>query len=170
MDYHFFEKEKEDSDMFDLFYVNMKALTIDISDFLRQEISFFDANLYFKHNVNKKQEYHDNPPIIRDLSKYFLLSLSWLLQIIIETIEDEQIKDFKLNTDYSDSTILITITTQNGHLPDTLVTLLNSEPLFSGCSPSRPGASWRRRRRRRGPPTPGPMPVPGRPAGRGAGT
>ncbi len=34
----FFEKEKEDSDMFDLFYVNKKALTIDIADFLRQEI------------------------------------------------------------------------------------------------------------------------------------
>lgn len=35
---YFFEKEKEDPDMFDIFYVNMKALTIDIADFLRQEI------------------------------------------------------------------------------------------------------------------------------------
>ncbi|MFC1656160.1 DUF177 domain-containing protein [Patescibacteria group bacterium] len=35
---YFSEGEKEDSDMFDLFYVNKKALTVDIEDFLRQEI------------------------------------------------------------------------------------------------------------------------------------
>lgn len=35
---YFFEKDKEDSDMFDIFYVNKKASTIDIADFLRQEI------------------------------------------------------------------------------------------------------------------------------------
>ena len=35
---YFFEKERGDPDVFDLYYVEMKAFTIDLTEFLRQEI------------------------------------------------------------------------------------------------------------------------------------
>jgi uncharacterized metal-binding protein YceD (DUF177 family) len=35
---YYFKKQKEDADSVDFFYVDTKSLTIDISDFLRQEI------------------------------------------------------------------------------------------------------------------------------------
>jgi two-component system, NtrC family, sensor kinase len=100
---------------------------INLNDYLSQELSFLNANLYFKHNVEKIEDYQDNPLSIHDLSNLFLLSLSWLLQIVVEEIEDNELKKLHLKTFSNDSEFVISLSTPGGILPEGMIRLLNRE-------------------------------------------
>ncbi len=98
---------------------------MDFNDHLQQELLFLQTNLYFKHNVHTEQFYQDNSPFIHDLSRHSLIALSWFLQLIIEEMENEGIKDLTLKTAFDDSFIKLTIITRHGILPDKFTGLLH---------------------------------------------
>ena len=72
-------------------------------------------------------DYQENPPIICDLSRLSLLSLSWLLQVVIEKIESEKLTRLKIKTAFDNSRLLLTISTPGGNLPEKMIRLLNTE-------------------------------------------
>ena len=107
---------------------------ININEFLKRELSFFEANLYFKHNVHTELQLHSELPTLRNPPKDLELALSWFMQSIIEELEREQIKRLILKTSLSHSGAEIMISTGGENLPERFIELLNleipaSEPL-----------------------------------------
>jgi hypothetical protein len=107
---------------------------LSINEFLRREISFFEANLYFKHNVHTEFQLHSELPALRNPPKDLELALSWFMQSIIEELEREQIKRLILKTSLSHSGAEIMISTGGENLSERFIELFNleiptSEPL-----------------------------------------
>lgn len=63
-----------------------------LRDFLEQEISFLDANLYFKHNVHKEIRMEEGLPPLRTVPEIVALSLIWFIQSLVEELEREKAK------------------------------------------------------------------------------
>ena len=98
---------------------------ININEFLRRELSFFEANLYFKHNVNAKLQLQDGLPLIRNPPKDLKLALSCFIQAIIEELESQQIKRLNLKTSFSHSDVEIMISTGGANLSKSFLELLD---------------------------------------------
>jgi hypothetical protein len=65
-----------------------------LKGFLEQEVSFLYSNLYFKHNVQKDIQLPEDLPHLDCLSRDLLLSLCWLIQCIVEEMENGKGKLF----------------------------------------------------------------------------
>ena len=107
---------------------------INVNEFLKRELSFFEANLYFKHNVHTELQLHSELPILRNPPKDLELALSLFMQAIIEELERQHIKRLILKTSLSHSGVEIIINTGGMNLSEHFMELLNleipaSEPL-----------------------------------------
>jgi hypothetical protein len=107
---------------------------LNVNDLLKRELSVFEANLYFKHNVHTEIQLQDDLPLLRDTPKDLELALSLFMQIIIEELESQQIKRLGLKTSFSHSGAEIMINTERENLSEHFMDLLNlaiptSEPL-----------------------------------------
>lgn len=69
---------------------------MDLGNYLEQEISFLNADLYFKHQVHKKIEIDCHLPSLSTLPKYLPQALCWLIQLLLEELERQKIKEFIL--------------------------------------------------------------------------
>lgn len=97
----------------------------DFDEFIEQELRFLQSNLYFKHNVHTDRIFQDNPLSTRHFSIHSLLALSWFLQIIIEEIENEEVKGLIFETDFHDAFLNVTIMTREGNLSESFMNSLN---------------------------------------------
>lgn len=100
---------------------------MDINDFIEQELKFLEANLYFKHNVQTELILQKDPPLLGNLPNNFPLALGWLLQAVIEEIENQEIKILYLKTDIKDSQLNLTINTEEGNLSEGFTQILNHD-------------------------------------------
>lgn len=91
---------------------------LNMNDFIEQELSFLNTNLYFKHNVSTKLELTDNPPLTCNVAKNTLLALGWLLQIIIEDIEENKLTVLNIKTTLKDDILNFEISTEDGILSE----------------------------------------------------
>ncbi len=107
---------------------------INVNEFLKRELSFFEANLYFKHNVHTELQLHSELPTLKNPPKDLELALSWFMQAIIEELERQHIKRLILKTSVSHSGVEIMINTGGENLSERFMELINleipaSEPL-----------------------------------------
>ncbi len=75
----------------------------DLKEFIEQEISFLNANLYFKHNVEKDLQMADNLPSLARLPEGIIPFLSWFIHGLVDELEREKIRTLALSI-HSDQT------------------------------------------------------------------
>ena len=96
-----------------------------LNDFFYQELWFQQTNLYFKHNVRTEMDLHHPPPPVSGLPDDFLTAISWLMQAIVEELERQDIKGLGIKTLLRDSSLGITIATEDGNLSGRFMGLLS---------------------------------------------
>ena len=69
---------------------------LNLGNYMEQELSFLNADLYFKHQVHKKIEIDPHLPPLSALPKQLPQALCWLLQLFLEELERQKIKEFGL--------------------------------------------------------------------------
>lgn len=68
-----------------------------LKGFLDEEITFLNANLYFKHNVRKEIHLSEDLTELKDLSRDLLHVLCWFLQAVVEEMESGNATAFNLS-------------------------------------------------------------------------
>jgi len=92
-----------------------------LKDLIQKNLEFLKFNLYFKHNVEMKLELQDNLPLVGSLPKNFMLALSWLLEALIEELEDQKIHGLTIETVSGKSSVKIIISTMGGSLSEKFI-------------------------------------------------
>ncbi|MEW6667457.1 MAG: hypothetical protein AB1512_19810 [Thermodesulfobacteriota bacterium] len=82
--------------------------------FLEQEISFLNANLYFKHNVQTRLLLDQDLPPLVHFPEGVGLSLSWFLQSLVEDMERERVTRFTLKARSGPSGLEISFIAEGG--------------------------------------------------------
>ena len=104
-----------------------------LNDFLEEELSFLDANLYFKHHVRKEIHLEDNLAALTNFPKGVGMPLSWFLHALAEELEKEELKSLTLSAGSRDSGLDIILTIEGGDLSGEFM-----EVLDQGISSSKP--------------------------------
>jgi hypothetical protein len=89
-----------------------------LGGFLAEEISFLDANLYFKHNVRKEILLDKGLPPLGRFPQPVILSLAWLMQALVEETEKGNAKLFRLKAAPSPTAVEMSFTILEGSFPD----------------------------------------------------
>ncbi|MBN1102062.1 MAG: HAMP domain-containing histidine kinase [Deltaproteobacteria bacterium] len=84
--------------------------------FMEEELSLLNANLYFKHNVQKEVLLEEGLPPLTMLPEMVTLSLAWFIQSLAEELEKARGKHFSLTARFLLSTLEITFSTEAGSL------------------------------------------------------
>lgn len=106
--------------------------SIGLSHFLQQELSFLEANLYFKHNVLKKIEMEEDLSSGDRLPEGVVLPLCWLMQALVEELERREIKALSVKTRAAQGAVKIIFTIEEGNLSPPFVAGLNLPVPSSG--------------------------------------
>lgn len=93
-------------------------MSVGIHDFINQELSYLDANLYFKHNVQKEVININGLCSISTLPKYSLTALCWFLQCLAEELERQKVTGLTIKILSENSNLKIMISTQGGELSE----------------------------------------------------
>ncbi len=87
----------------------MARQLIDINTLLQEELRFLEADMEFKHNVEKRFEFaHDLPPIFGRYSD-FSQSLTNLFRNALDAMHDRELKQLVVTTTYADDCIHISV-------------------------------------------------------------
>lgn len=100
--------------------------------FLEEEISFLNANLHFKHNVQKDLRVPEGLPALDHAPQAVILSLAWLMQALVDETERSQAKLFSLKASSPPSAVEIAFSLEGESLavlPEGIVPEVSSDPL-----------------------------------------
>jgi two-component system, NtrC family, sensor kinase len=101
------------------------------NEFIEQELSFLNANLYFKHNVETILQLDAPPPLISVLPGNSILAFEWLLQRVIEEVEKLRGNKLFIKTGKEDGLYKIYIGAQITGIADAINHILNNTDLDS---------------------------------------
>jgi PAS domain S-box-containing protein len=103
---------------------------INLNDILKNELEFLNANLEYKHNIEKEFKFGAKIPEIVAIYSDFSQSLMNILQNAIDAMYDRPVKKIKVWTEYIDNQIIIGIQdTGVGIAPDARMKLF--DPFYS---------------------------------------
>lgn len=109
--------------------IDQNKMYVTINDFLEQELSFLNANLYFKHNIDKSLEPVKDPPFAARLPHDSLQAMGWLLQIMAEDMEKNRVEGFNLAVKKESHIVKIVFSTKNGLLSSSITNLIDQEKI-----------------------------------------
>ena len=101
------------------------------NEFIEQELSFLNTNLYFKHNVETTLQLDASPPLTNLLPKNSILALGWLLQKLIEEMEKLRGNKLFIKTEKEEGLYKIYIGAEITGIPDSINYILNNTDLDS---------------------------------------
>ena len=101
------------------------------NEFIVQELSFLNTNLYFKHNVETTLQLDTSPPLISLFPKNSLLAFELLLQRVIEEIEELKRNKLIVKTEQAGGLFKIYIGTEIKDVPDSINEILKNINLDS---------------------------------------
>lgn len=90
----------------------------DINGFIKQELGYLNANLYFKHNVQKEIINTGYIPLISSLARGTLVALGWFLQGLVEELERQKISGLTIRIISDNSKLKILFSTKGGILSE----------------------------------------------------
>lgn len=88
-----------------------------LKGFFEQEISVLNANLHFKHNVQKDIQLADDLPRTDLFPENVVLALSWFIQAIVEEVERGKAKVFTMRGRSLASAIEVSFRIEGGSCP-----------------------------------------------------
>lgn len=88
-----------------------------LKGFLEQEISFLNANLHFKHNVQKDIQLADDLPRMDLFPENVVLALSWFIQALVEEVERGKAKIFTMRGRSLASAMEVSFRVEGGSCP-----------------------------------------------------
>ncbi|MFO7784304.1 MAG: hypothetical protein ACQET7_08650 [Thermodesulfobacteriota bacterium] len=91
---------------------------LSLGDFLDQEITFLNTNLYFKHRVQSEVLLEDDLPRLRALPQEVPSGLRSLLEAVTEDMERREMDAFSLRARKHGSGIEVRVTAGRDHLSD----------------------------------------------------
>lgn len=97
--------------------------------FLEEEISFLNADLYFKHSVRKEIRLAEGLPPLGKVGKPVVLALTWLIQALAEEMEKGNAKLFSLTCGPLPSAVEISLTIEGGSCKGFLDGIVPETPL-----------------------------------------
>jgi len=98
-----------------------------LNEFLEEELSFLEANLYFKHHVRKEIHLEDDLAVLTNFPKGVAMSLSWFLHALTEELEKEKLENLILSAGSCDSGIEIILTIEGRNLSGKFMELLDQD-------------------------------------------
>ncbi len=111
---------------------------LDINSMLKDELEFFNTNLFFKHHINKEVNFAEKLPKIKGIYSDFSQSFTNIIQNAIDAMFESSKRELTINTEYDNSFINIIIAdTGCGINPEIRDKIF--EPFFT-TKPSRPAA------------------------------
>lgn len=87
-----------------------------IHEYIKQELAYLDANLYFKHNVQKEVIDINGPHPASILLKDSLAALGWFLQCLAEELERQKVNGLTIKVLSDNSKLKILISIEGGVL------------------------------------------------------
>jgi signal transduction histidine kinase len=103
---------------------------LNISEICRQELKFLEADLFFKHHVNKVFELDDNLPLIKGVYSDFSQVILNIIQNAIEAMYDTEEKTLMVKTSHDPDFIYLTISDTGCGIPQENIGRI-FEPFFS---------------------------------------
>ncbi|MFO8156459.1 MAG: hypothetical protein R6U87_10750 [Thiohalospira sp.] len=91
---------------------------LSLTDFLDQEITFLNTNLYFKHNVKPEVLLDDDLPLLRTLAEGVPSGVRSLLHAVAEDMELREMNAFSIQSRTLGSEIELQLTVGRGPLSD----------------------------------------------------
>ncbi|MGD9160933.1 MAG: hypothetical protein PVG39_21120 [Desulfobacteraceae bacterium] len=101
------------------------------NEFIEQELSFLNTNLYFKHNVETTLQLDAPPPLTSLLPENSILAFQWLLQRVIEEVEKLRGNKLLIKTENEEGLYKINIGAEISRIPDSINNILKNTDLDS---------------------------------------
>lgn len=101
------------------------------NEYLEQELSFLNTNLYFKHNVETTLQLAEDTPLMNQLPENSVLAFGWLLQKVIEEVEDLKKNSLVIMTEKEDESLKISVGAEITGLTDSIDDILTNTDLGS---------------------------------------
>jgi signal transduction histidine kinase len=103
---------------------------LDLNTLLRDELTFFEANLEFKHKIKKEYHFAENLPAIRGVYSDFSQSLMNMVKNAMDAMHDSKEKKLTVRTDVEDGFIRIVLSDTGCGIPQAHIPKLFS-PFFT---------------------------------------
>lgn len=88
---------------------NSKIVEIDLNKLLQEELSFLNANLFFKHHVKKEFTFAEHLPAVHGIYSDFSQSLLHIIQNAIDAVYESPIREIAISTELTDTAIIIRV-------------------------------------------------------------
>ena len=101
------------------------------NEYLDQELSFLNSNLYYKHNVETTLKLDKHPPLVCHLPENAVLAFGWLLQMVIEEVEKLKKNSLFIRTEKEGGLLKIFVSAEIAGLPESINDIYKSIDLDS---------------------------------------
>ncbi len=95
-----FKSRKEDSN---------KEEDIDLNHLLRTELIFLEANLFYKHNVEKEIDFAADLPVVKGIYSHFSQAIMNIVQNALDAMHSSPVKKLTVRTEWDDRYITILV-------------------------------------------------------------
>jgi len=107
---------------------------VNLNHTVREELEFLKANLYFKHRVETVTEFDENMKSLTPRTSYLNLGIRWLLQAIVEDLEQNQIEKLYLKTEGGLDHALLVFRTEGQSLSPSIMDSMKCEAVSGTIS------------------------------------
>lgn len=84
-----------------------KIIEFDLNDLLRQELDFLNANLYFKHHIEKEYHFAEDLPLIKGVYSDFSQSIMNIIQNAIDAVFQAPVRKITITTEKALNCVLL---------------------------------------------------------------
>ena len=112
--------------------------SLDINDMLKDELEFFNTNLFYKHHIEKKIDLTEKVPRIRGIYSDFSQSFTNIIQNAIDAMFESQKRELSVKTSIDESYIYVKIADTGCGMDEEIKDKV-FEPFFT-TKPSRPAS------------------------------
>lgn len=86
-----------------------RRVPLNLNDLLRSELQFLEADLYFKHHIEKEYRFAEDLPVFEAVYSDFSQSLMNIVRNAVDAMHDRPQKKLTVETDYDDETVFVRI-------------------------------------------------------------
>ena len=94
---------------------NPEATEVDLNGLLDSELTFLNANSFFKHEITKKYQFDPNLPAVKGIYSDFSQALMNIIYNALDAMRESPVKELKIRTNfYADQSLISVSVTDTG--------------------------------------------------------